>query len=421
MKVFANVLIYSGGEFLSKLIPFLLLPIITNYLSPEEVGTYAMILSLSALLVIFVGMSQQAAISRFYYFKEKLEYSSIYNSACIASLVSACAIALVMYFFDSLIANFFELEYKWIVATLLLSFFQVLLGFVQAYFQVSKNAVAYSCIQFFSTFLSLSTAIVLIVYFSLGWQGYIFGVILGVASTVFLSNVYIYRKQSFQLRAASWTEYSEVIKYSLPLVPHNVSTWFKTNGDRFLVASLIGSAIAGVYFVNLQIASIYSICVFVLNRALQPFYYDKLKIDDRNSAGDLKKIIFFHLSALVVGFAIFIFLYDYIFSFIVNGDFILRHDLILIFMITALVQGCYLIISNFVFFAAKNQLILKASLVNLVVYGISMFALFDYLGESGVALVSLICMLHLLVHVAVTSNKAGVFNALKNIQKSKGV
>ena len=64
-KLAKNTFILSIGTFLPKLASFITLPILTGYLTKEEMGTYDLITILESLLLPTVTLQIQAAAFRF--------------------------------------------------------------------------------------------------------------------------------------------------------------------------------------------------------------------------------------------------------------------------------------------------------------------------------------------------------------------
>src|SRR5690554_5589444 len=70
---FKGFAIYLGSSVINKAIPFLLLPILTKYLTPEEYGILAIYQVMMSFAMPLVGMNMQNNITR-NFFKETKEY-----------------------------------------------------------------------------------------------------------------------------------------------------------------------------------------------------------------------------------------------------------------------------------------------------------------------------------------------------------
>jgi len=57
-----KVSIYTSANILVKAIPFLLLPVLTRYLSPSDYGIIAIFQVILAFLIVFIGLNSNGAV-----------------------------------------------------------------------------------------------------------------------------------------------------------------------------------------------------------------------------------------------------------------------------------------------------------------------------------------------------------------------
>ncbi len=68
MALVKDSAIYLAGEILSKAIPFMLIPYLSRKLGVDGYGELSYYQTYIALFVIFLGLSQDGAIARYFYF-----------------------------------------------------------------------------------------------------------------------------------------------------------------------------------------------------------------------------------------------------------------------------------------------------------------------------------------------------------------
>ena len=89
MKVLQNSIIYLGSSIFSKAIPFMLLPILTKYLSPEEYGVLSIFQLMISFFTAFVGINMSMNVSKNFFKYTKLQTSlMIGNIIIILSLTT---------------------------------------------------------------------------------------------------------------------------------------------------------------------------------------------------------------------------------------------------------------------------------------------------------------------------------------------
>ena len=97
MQIVKNSVIYLGSSILSKSIPFLLLPILTKYLSPAEYGTLSIFLIFISVYGAFVGMALHTNIAKNYYKVERSELAKIIGNILLI-LIATLTIYFVLTF-----------------------------------------------------------------------------------------------------------------------------------------------------------------------------------------------------------------------------------------------------------------------------------------------------------------------------------
>ena len=110
--------IYLSGEVLSKAIPFILIPYLSRKLGVDGYGELSYYQTYIALFVIFLGLSQDGAIARYFYFYGKRSLPLIVNSGVLYTISSGVLLIAIAGFFRSII----------LIYTILVAIFQSLLS-----------------------------------------------------------------------------------------------------------------------------------------------------------------------------------------------------------------------------------------------------------------------------------------------------
>jgi O-antigen/teichoic acid export membrane protein len=74
--IFSRIFSYSFFNILNAVIPFLLLPFLTNSLGPEGYGIVAMFTIIVSFLIPITGLSVNSAITKQFYFLDEQEFIS---------------------------------------------------------------------------------------------------------------------------------------------------------------------------------------------------------------------------------------------------------------------------------------------------------------------------------------------------------
>lgn len=78
--VIKDGIVYLIGELVSKIFPFLLLPYLSHKLGTEGFGELSYYQTFLALFVIFIGLSQEGAVARYFYVYGKRSLNLVVNT-----------------------------------------------------------------------------------------------------------------------------------------------------------------------------------------------------------------------------------------------------------------------------------------------------------------------------------------------------
>ncbi len=247
-----NTVVFAIGQFSVKLIQFFLMPIVTAVMTAEDYGSAETLISLTELLLPLLTLGLQDAVFRFT-MKDDISNESIISStmAIIMSgfLLIVLGSALSSFFFDFRLSLLFAGIYMCYMLSNVWGQYIKGNGYV-------KTFAACGVIQA----LVLAAATFLLVYhLKLGKYGYLLALFIAYASS--LSIMFFFGKlyKSIRWRFIDKTILKEMLKYSLPLIPNNISWWFVQVINRYIVIAFLGEATSGLYISTLKIATIINI------------------------------------------------------------------------------------------------------------------------------------------------------------------
>ena len=285
-KFLQKLSIYTMSSYINKAIPFLMLPILTNYLSTDEYGEVSMFLALMNLLIAVFGLSIEGALMRKFYDKGDSFPTVLFNYLfLLLSSFSVCSVLFVI--FSSKITTYSGVSVQYLAAAVLGSFFSVICYCVNSLHQAEGKATAYAIFTNGWSFLNALLSIILVVFFSLGVVGRVYGIaistiLMGVVGILLLCRNGIIPSIDKKLIL------EELKVFGLPMLPMNLRGTILGFTDKLFIANIIGLSAAGVYTVGTQLAMIIDIFVRSIALAYTPWVYAKLQ---DASSESLKKIV----------------------------------------------------------------------------------------------------------------------------------
>ena len=159
-------------------------------------------------------------------------------------------------------------------------------------------------------------SIALVYGMGLGLQGLLLAHFLGYLAgdffVVFYTKIWLYLDR----KAINGRIAKEIVKYSLPLVPNNISWWILSVSDRQIIHHFMGAAANGIYAIANKIPALYSSVYTTFNVSWQQEVVEKMEDPDRgvyfNEIYNRVMVFLFTLCSgiLSVVFLLFSFIFD---------------------------------------------------------------------------------------------------------------
>ena len=352
-KLFKNTFIYMFAEIINKAVPFLLLPILTTYLTPKDYGIVATYTAYISILAVFVQLSMPGAVN-VNFFKLSKENLKIYIINVFLILFSTAFIILsIIYLFQDELSTKFDIKPLWLLLGGIVVFAQSFTLINLVLWQAEQNPKSYAIYQL--SFMLINTLFVLlfVVYYKLGWEGQLIGQTLAVFIFFILSLLFIF-KRGYLGFSMNLDYVKDALKFGVPLIPHTLSGWFKTGVDRIFITSFVGTTATGIYALGYQLGMILGILAIAFNQAFSPWLYKKLtNITEESKYILVKYTYLYFLSILLLAWFISYIMPWFIINFI-DIKYVSSIELIPWIVFGYAFQGMYFMVVNYIFFMKKT-------------------------------------------------------------------
>ena len=404
-KLFKDSFVYVISDVINKGIPFLLLPVLTHYLTPEDYGILATFNSLVAVLAIFIGLSIQGAVSVNYYKYSKSELANYIGNV----LYILFSTFLLSIFFITLFNHYLQdklgLEYIWMIAAtgLALSLFLVLINL--SLWLVEQKPKLYGSYQIFETALKLGLSLLFIIVFSMTWKGRVLGMLIGGGVSAFLSLIILYRRGYLHF-AYNKKYIKDALHFGVPLVPHSLSFWLRSGAVIFILSYLVGKKNTGLYNVGNMMVIPLSVLTVAFNKAWAPYLYRKLS--KNISILEKKKIVKFtymyNIAVLLLAYVLYL-IAPFIIEWFLDPKFKDSAIYIKYLAFALAFQGMYFMVVNYIFYEKKTKYLAYITFITSIVNVMLAYVLIKKNGAIGAAQAFLITSILNYILVWFYSNK----------------
>ena len=263
-NLFKNVIAMFIGNFASKILIFLMLPLYTAILTTEEYGLADLIFTTTNLLFPLFTCLATEYVMRFALDKEE-DKSRVFSSAILLT-IGGFILLLMSY---SLLRNIVKIGNLWGLF-FLYYISMTLCNIISQFVKGLEKIKIYSASGVLNTFLIAICNLIFLLYFKWGITGYILSYIVGsIITSLFL---WIAAKLNLYFRLLGkddWKNIKEYIKFSFPMIPNSISWWVNNSLDKYILTLFWGVSITGIYAAGYKIPSFLTIISSIFLSAWQ--------------------------------------------------------------------------------------------------------------------------------------------------------
>lgn len=379
-----NTAIIAFGKICTQLISFFLLPLYTKILSTSEYGTVDLVLTYTSLFLPIATLALEQSVFRFLIDvrnnqDKKKEYISTSLKYCIFVLcILEIIIACVYFATNKTVLIYFGLVL--FASALSTVFLQICRGL--------GDNVGYSIASFITAFIQICFNILFLVILGFGAPGMMLAAFAGNFACVLYIFVRCRLWRYLSFGSGRHRTFKEMLKYSLPLIPNQLSWWVLQASDKVIVQFFIGVAGNGLIAVANKFPSVYMQFNTIFNISWTESA--ALHIKDEDSKEFFTKTINSVMNLFsCVCFGIIVCL-PFVFTLLIHTQYNEAYGLIPIFMLASLFN-VMVSVYGVIYVAYKDTVeIMKTAILAAIINVISHLLLINVVGIYAAALSSAI-------------------------------
>ncbi len=265
-KLLSNTFILALGTFGSKLLVFLMMPLYTAVLSSGEFSVADLISQTANLLIPLACVGIVDGIFRFAIDGAE-EQKKTFSSGLAVLALSSALFAVIAVIFELAGVSGGIGEYVWLVA-----FYVIAANFhsaVAQYIRAKGDTLLFSVGGMIGTVLTVAFNILFLIVFRMGVLGYVLSVVVAdvIMTLILFFAARLYRDIDF--RYVDKNKISEMLKYSIPMIPTTVFWWITNVSDRYMVSAMVSHEVNGLYSAAYKIPTLLTLICMVFMEAWQ--------------------------------------------------------------------------------------------------------------------------------------------------------
>lgn len=270
-----NLGFYTIGTFATKLLQFLLIPVYSKYICPEDLGTFNIIIATLSLALPILFQSIYEGTFRF----------AIENEDKIRSIIATgskyCMTLSILYSVIFMVTAY--------LIDLNLSFYILLYGIGQvgtSYWQYSARALKenkiYAISSFVNSVVAIALNLILIICFNNGLKSLLISNTMGCLIMTAMLEYKLKLIKDINKYPFDAELLKNIIKYSMPLAINLIAWWLFASCNNFIVTGVLGSDSNGIYGIALRFGMILTTISSIFTMAWNEEAFRIYKDNDRD-------------------------------------------------------------------------------------------------------------------------------------------
>lgn len=269
-----SAFLYVIVGFLPVAANFLLAPVYTKFLLPDQYALVGLATLFQIFLTFFLSLSLDSAFSRIYFQYErkyKLKYALLSSLLLTVTIISICVLALLFFCGDWIFSLVFTNQAfrftnfgYWVV---LITFSNIIFLFFAILYRNEENTRKFILINLLFFFIPVIGTLTGLIFYENGALGAVIGRAIGSLMFIAVLLLFFFRRYTptFKLR------YLRIaLRFSLPIIPYQLMFAGFSNIDRFILERYFTPHDFGVYNFAVMITGVIPVFLNALGNATNP-------------------------------------------------------------------------------------------------------------------------------------------------------
>lgn len=352
-RLFGAALVYVVANGVSAGLPFLMMPVLTRVMTPQEYGLAAMFSVMVAIFTALAGVNTHGAVGMRYFDRDAMDFPRFVAGCLVILAASTAAVLVAVWALSPLLVRWTQLPLAWLLVAVLVAAAQFVLQLQLTIWQSASQPWRFGTLKVCQAVLDATASLGLVLVLRQGWEGR--------AGGIALANLAVAAASLALLFGARWARFPAVkedvrgaLRFGLPLVPHIASGMVLAMFDRFLIGNTMGMASVGVYMVAVQVGMAMGLVTDAFNRAFAPWLIAAIKQNDARR--DLRIVRFtytYYLGLFVAALLAGLFAEPLV-RVLAGADYAAAAPAIPYVALGYAFGGMYYMVTNYVFYAGRT-------------------------------------------------------------------
>jgi len=264
----------------NRVAPFLLLPVLTSYLNPEDYGKISIFMIIMTITMPIIGFCSNSVLIQKYFKITSEEKVYLINDSYKIMLVICSLMLLAICIWHNLLVSLLKMPLFWIAIAVVSGLMGMVMTITTSLFQLRKQALRYGTFLAASVLCNVLLTILLVVIFKFSWRGRLTAIFISNLLFAGITLYFNYKNKdiNFGLMRSS-PQVRTILKLGGALIPGIIAGCAISMSDRLFLNKMIAQEALGIYTVAVMIGQIPNLAFSAILEAYSPFFFERVYKD----------------------------------------------------------------------------------------------------------------------------------------------
>lgn len=369
MKHLRSLSIYTFVGFFGAGINFLLMPIISHYLTPADYGLIALINTYVTIIIPAVSLVAYGYITvEYFHLDDKRDFASLFSSIAFIPVLPTLLLFVLGIFSYHYIAGPLELPLDakwWALSMFPLAAMSIYSDTVTSYQIIIKDSKYYAIYNISRVLVEVALTLLFVVSMRMGWKGRILSWI--ITSILFTGFAFLYfHRQKLLTFRIQWKYIHAGIVFGAPLILHTLGKFVVNQSDRLFISKMVSLKEAGIYSVGYTIGTVMLIGATALANIATPYIMERLKDTNADKQRQIRRMTYVCIAGLLFVLLIMNLASPFFFRYFMDARYLEGATYVFWVSLGYSFWGVYMIFSSYVYFYKKTNYLIWLAIVNII-------------------------------------------------------
>jgi O-antigen/teichoic acid export membrane protein len=386
--------IYTFSNVINAGIPFLLLPLLTSYLSTEDYGILSNFNALANIMIPLIGVNLMSSV-QVQFLKEEVDFKAYVTTGFAFNILLTILFLAILAMFGSPISAMTGVPIYFLFLAGLYGLFNTVIEVLLAVWRMENKSWNYGVFRISRTMMEITLVFVLVILLRLDFSGSIYAMLWSYGFATMTAFMILFRKN--MLWGTFRKDYlRHVTTYGIPLIPHSLSAVVIMYADKLILTQYHGLSANGIYSVGFMVGQLIGLLQNSFNQAWVPWVFQKLKGGIQEDKVKMVKITYLYFLGILVAVVVLWCILPYIYL-LFGKDFQHGKEMVLWVALGFAFNGMYKMVSVYIFYLERTGIIALGTVIAALMNVSLSLTFIPHFGAKGAAYAQMISMFILFI------------------------